>query len=332
MVSTTALSYLIAGFLGALALEFFVIRASINIRLLAVPNERSFHRVPTPTAGGVAFVIPVLGFVGLVASDGVVLAQALLVGASGLALVSLWDDYREVRSALRFGCQIAAVVVVLWGLQLPWHWALIAVVAVGLLWHVNLFNFMDGIDGIAGVQCLLYSVGVQLLSLGVPGWTGDLLWLLTGTVLAFLVYNWPSAKIFMGDVGSAFLGLLLGVLVIDLWQTDRVPLVASLILLAGFWFDATYTLCVRMLTGQAFTQAHRSHLYQQIADSKGHLWTTAAYLTFGICWLIPLAWLALRYPSLEYLMLGAAVLPLAVLAVRFQAGVRRNLMEEHRRE
>ena len=149
-----------------------------------------------------------------------------------------------------------------------------------------------------------------------------------GTVLAFLVYNWPAAKIFMGDVGSAFLGLLLGWVVVDLWSSERLPLVVSLILLAGFWFDATYTLCVRMITRQAFTQAHRSHLYQQIADSKGHLWTTVAFLLFGVVWLIPLAWLALHYPAVEYLGLGVAVAPLAVLAVRYRAGVRSNLRRE----
>jgi Fuc2NAc and GlcNAc transferase len=274
------------------------------------------------------FVVPVLGFVGIVASAGVVAAQAFFAAAALLALVSLWDDYREVRPALRFVCQAVAVAITLWGLQLPWHWLLIGIVALGMLWHVNLFNFMDGIDGIAGVQCIVYCVGAQLLTLGVPGWTGDLMWLLMGTVLAFLVYNWPPAKIFMGDVGSAFLGLLLALVVVELWQTERLPLVASLILLAGFWFDATYTLCVRMVTGQAFTQAHRSHLYQQIADRKGHLWTTAAFLLLGTCWLIPLAWLAMRFPALEYLTLGVAVAPLAILAVRFQAGVRANLMQE----
>ena len=322
------MSYLIAGFVGGLLLVYCVIRASINIRLLAVPNARSFHRVPTPTAGGLGFVIPVLGFVALVAAQGVVAAQGLFAGGVLLTLVSLWDDYREVPAAVRFACQVVAVVIGLWGLQLPWHMVLVSLVGLALLWHVNLFNFMDGIDGIAGVQCMVFCFGALLLSEGIPGWTGDVVWLLMGTVLAFLVYNWPSAKIFMGDVGSAFLGLLLGLLVVDLWQTDRLPLVASLILLAGFWFDATYTLCVRMLTGQPFTQAHRSHLYQQIAERKGHLWTTVAFLLFGLCWLIPLAWLALTYPGLGYLVLAVAVVPLALLAVRCQAGVRRNLMDD----
>ena len=322
------MSYLIAGFLGSLVLVFFVIRTSISFRLMAVPNKRSFHHMPTPTAGGLGFVIPVLGFVALMASDGIVLAQGFLAAGVLLAAVSLWDDYREIRSVIRFVCQLVAVMIVVWSLQLTWHWTVIGIVGLGMVWHINLFNFMDGIDGIAGVQCLLYCLGAHVLTLGVGGWTGNLMWLLMGTVLAFLVYNWPSAKIFMGDVGSAFLGLLLGLLVVELWHSERLSLIASAILLAGFWFDATYTLCVRMLTGQAYTQAHRSHLYQQIANDKGHLRTTGGFLLYGVCWLIPLAWLALHYRWVEYLMLGIALAPLAVLAVRFQAGLRRNLMDE----
>ncbi len=332
MVSSAALIYLLVGFVGGLAVEFFIIRASVSIRLLAHPNERSFHTVPTPTAGGLAFVIPVLAFVALVAMERVLLAQGLFAGAALLALVSLWDDIRELPSALRFGCQVVAVAAVVWTLQLPWHWVWVGLIALGLLWHLNLFNFMDGIDGIAGVQCLLFCAGAQLLTGGMSGWMGDVMWLLMGGVLGFLVYNWPPAKIFMGDVGSAFLGLLLSLMVVDLWATGHLPLVASLILLAGFWFDATYTLCVRMITGQAFTQAHRSHLYQQVADRKGHRWTTTVFLLFGVVWLLPLAWLAVQLPDFGYIWLAAAVAPLAVAAVVFRAGIRPNLMEDEQYE
>ncbi|MEM9624444.1 MAG: hypothetical protein AAF993_22580, partial [Pseudomonadota bacterium] len=230
----------------------------------------------------------------------------------------------------------------LFSLQLGLPLWLLMLIAVAMVWFINLYNFMDGIDGIAAVQCLLFCVGVQILALQLPGWSGALVWLLSGATLAFLAFNWPPAKIFMGDVGSQFLGLLLGGLVLYLWQQDFVPLVGSLILLAGFWFDATYTLCVRMATGQAYTQAHRSHLYQRLAQRRGHLWTTVAFLLYGLAWLLPLAFAATQhnrgagaaadmatYPQLT--LFGAdpsawwwllpAVLPLAVLCVYFRAGV-----------
>ena len=133
----------------------------------------------------------------------------------------------------------------------------LVVIAVCMVWFTNLYNFMDGVDGYAAVQCLVFCVGAQWVAGGVPGWIGELIWLLGGVSVAFLTFNWPPAKIFMGDVGSGFIGLLLAFLVFYLWHRGNVPFIASLILLAVFWFDATYTLCVRIVTQQEFTQAHR---------------------------------------------------------------------------
>jgi Fuc2NAc and GlcNAc transferase len=100
-----------------------------------------------------------------------------------------------------------------------------------------------------------------------------------------------------------------------------VQLVASLILLAGFLFDASYTLCVRMLTRQRFMEAHRSHLYQQLAASIGHLRTTLGFLVFGLTWLLPLAALSLSFPGLNLVWIGLAIVPLVGLAIWFRAGI-----------
>ncbi len=93
----------------------------------------------------------------------------------------------------------------------------------------------------------------------------------------------------MGDVGSQFQGLVMGVVVLELHRSGQVPLVASLILLGGFWIDASYTLCVRMLTGQEFTRPYRSHLYQRVADRLGHGRATTLFGLVGVFWLLPLA-------------------------------------------
>lgn len=321
MVSGSATGYLIAGFAGSAVLVFLILRMGRTVDILAVPNARSSHVLPTPTGGGLGFVIPLMAFFCMLYLDGVEVALALLLGLTLVAAVSLWDDLAEVSAGLRFACQTCAVALIIWQLHLSWPWYLLGLTGLALLWHVNLFNFMDGIDGIAAGQCLLYVVGVQVLTLGAPGWMGELCWLLAGAMLGFLAYNWPPAKIFMGDVGSAVLGLLLALLALLLARDGVLPLMASLILLAGFWFDATYTLCVRMLTGQAFTQAHRSHLYQKLAAIKGHRWATSAFLTFGIFWLVPLAWLTLRVAELAVVWLVAAVVPIGVAAVRFRAGL-----------
>jgi Fuc2NAc and GlcNAc transferase len=180
---------------------------------------------------------------------------------------------------------------------------------------------MDGIDGIAAVQTLLYCVGVLLLAQGVEGEWGLLLWTISGATVGFLAFNWPPAKIFMGDVGALVLGLVLGTVVVALDQTGEVPFVASIILLSGFWFDASYTLCVRILTGQAFTQAHRSHLYQRLSDRLGHLGATSAFAALGMFWLLPLAWLSVRQPEWALACLLVAPVPYLGGALALKAGV-----------
>ena len=320
MVALTAIGFLALGFASALFLEYLIEWTSRRMRWFALPNERSFHAEPTPSIGGLAIVIPVLAYLGYVSAAGVATAHGLLLGAGLLAVVGLRDDLKELSSVFRFACQILAVALVLWYMALPWPWLALLVTGVALLWHVNLFNFMDGIDGIAGSQCLIYCLGVLLLAGDLAGWLGELNWLLAGASIGFLVFNWPPARIFMGDVGSGFLGLLLAVIAVEVARQEYLPLVASLILLAGFWFDASYTLCVRMMSGQKFVQAHRSHLYQQLAAKKGHRWTTLVYAAFAVVWLLPLAAFSANFPQLNVVWLALSISPMAVAAWYFQAG------------
>jgi Fuc2NAc and GlcNAc transferase len=312
---------LLSALLATLVLEYLTLLVTRRLALVAVPNERSSHQVPTPSLGGVAIAVPVLVYLGYQASAGVEVAAGLGTGCLLLALIGLWDDLREAGSLVRLLCHLAAAGVVL--LLLDLNWPLLMLLGAGflLVWQVNLFNFMDGIDGIAGVQVLVYCVGVLLVSGGIPGWLGELIWLLCGCTVGFLAFNWPPAKIFMGDVGSGFLGLLLGFLVLVLAVQGYVPLVGSLILLAVFWFDASYTLCVRIVTGQRFVSAHRSHLYQKLAQRRGHGWTTSVYALFGAFWLVPLAVCSVRYPDWLLVWLLLALAPIAVACVWLRAGL-----------
>jgi len=325
MVADVALMLLLGGFAGTVVLQWLFLWCAGRFSLYAHPNERSFHDRPTPTGGGVAFVAVVLGFLCWPALSGAVAALVLAVAGAAVAAAGLWDDLRETSPGLRLLVQGLAAGACVWLLLPHAHWLLVLAGLVGLVWHVNLYNFMDGIDGIAGVQAVVFAVGAHVVAGGVAGWPGDLLWLCAGSVTAFLVFNWPPARLFMGDVGSGFLGLLIGALAVLLWQQQALPLVASLILLAGFWLDASYTLIVRVLTGQSFTQAHRSHLYQKVALRRGHLWTTVCFLLYAVFWLVPLACMSVRYPAhfppATLLWLLPAAAPLAMAAWWLRAGM-----------
>jgi len=314
---------LVIGVGVGLLLQWCVYLFARRPHLLATPNERSSHTEPTPTMGGVVMALVVVAYFAQLASVDPRIGWGLCGACAAVAGVGLWDDLRGLGARFRIVVHALAAAMVLWALQLPLQiWAL-AVLLVAVVWFINLYNFMDGIDGYAAVQALVFCLGAHIVAGGVAGWTGDLLWLLAGATLAFLGFNWPPAKIFMGDVGSGFLGLLIAALSLYMWQAADVPLVASLILLTGFWFDATYTLCVRIVTRQEFTQAHRQHLYQHLAMRRGHLWTTMAFLSYAAVWLIPLAWFASNFTELIFVQtaaLIAAVLPMALGCWRLQAG------------
>jgi Fuc2NAc and GlcNAc transferase len=196
---------------------------------------------------------------------------------------------------------------------------LVAVV-LGVLWFINLFNFMDGIDGIAASQAVVFGFGVLVLAGPTEPWMESLIWLMTGSCIAFLLYNWNPARIFMGDAGALLLGLCLPLIALALHLTGQLPLIASMLLLTVFVFDATYTLCVRIVTGQPFTQAHKSHLYQRMAGVYGHARTTTAFVLYATVYLLPLAWLATQLPQLGVWLLIPAVLPLVWLAIWSGAG------------
>lgn len=320
MVPQSALAVLFIGFVGAGLLGFFVLRMASALKLLAHPNERSSHTEATPSVGGIAIVLPVLLYLASAAAAFPAL-WALVAAGTLLALVGLWDDVRELGARWRLGAQLLASLLALGLVFADHHLLLWPVLLLGLMWHINLYNFMDGIDGLAASQALFYTLAALWLAPEMMAWLGYLLCVLAGTLVGFLVYNWAPARMFMGDVGSTFLGLLLALVGVLLWQSGNLAAAATLILLSPFWFDASYTLCVRILTGQEFASAHRSHLYQRLADQLGHARTTLALWLLALLWLLPLAGLAQWQRGwMGAVLVFLAVAPLAWLARRFRAG------------
>ena len=230
------------------------------------PNERSSHRVPTPRGGGIAVIGSLLLAWLLLAGAGLAMPGVIgiAIGAVLVAAISWIDDLRGLSPIFRLVAQLVAVTMGI--LTRGWPGSFVGFAAAGLLWvwWINLFNFMDGIDGIAGTEAAVIGIGLLLFASVGTGANAALAVLAAaavGAAAGFLVWNWSPARIFLGDVGSAPLGYLLGFLLVDLVMRGfwKVALILPLYFLA----DATITLVRRLLRGERIWQAHREHFYQQ---------------------------------------------------------------------
>jgi Fuc2NAc and GlcNAc transferase len=281
-------------------------RYALARQLLDIPNARSSHASATPRGGGMAIVLttlialPVLGALGALPWPEV---WGLLGGGALAGLIGFADDHGHVAPLWRLlGHLAAAWWVLAWlgglpplsmlGFALEPGWLGNGLAVVYLAWLLNLTNFMDGIDGIAGLETVTVSLGGVLLYLvAVPGnteWLAPLV--LASATLGFLVWNWPPAAIFLGDAGSGFLGLMLAALSLEAgWQAPRL-FWSWVILLGAFVVDATVVLLRRMARRERFYEAHRSHAYQHAAERWGtHLHVTLAVGAVNVCWLFPWA-------------------------------------------
>ncbi|MFU8797944.1 MAG: MraY family glycosyltransferase, partial [Gammaproteobacteria bacterium] len=215
-------------------------------------------------------------------------AWALLTGGGLITLVGYLDDRYSLSAKIRFAVQILAALMSLYCLNLP-LWTLLPIV-----WLINLYNFMDGIDTLASIQGIFVSVaaGTALFYLGVFN-LATICFLLTAVLLGFLYWNFPPARIFMGDAGSGTLGFIFALLIFS----TPLPLPFWFIIMAVFICDTTLTLLRRMLQGEKWYSAHCSHAYQRLVQrGYTHKQVSFGILIFNLCILLPLAWLSFIYP------------------------------------
>ncbi|MDP9200450.1 MAG: glycosyltransferase family 4 protein [Gemmatimonadota bacterium] len=297
---------LLAVFLSAQWITGRFCRSGAAQKILDIPNARSSHAVATPRGGGMAIVLttlPALVILGSVGATTSALVSGLLGGGALVALIGFADDHAHIAPRWRLlGHFIAALWVVTWlrglpslpmlgfAVELGWIGYVLAVIY--LVWVLNLTNFMDGIDAIAGVEVITVSVGGAILYLvTVPSgtqWLAPLV--LASATLGFLMWNWPPAKIFMGDGGSGFLGLMLAALSLQAAWVEPKLFWSWIILLGVFVVDATVTLVLRVTRGEKFYEAHRSHAYQHAAEKTGaHLPVVLAVGAINLGWLLPCA-------------------------------------------
>ncbi|UTL82463.1 MraY family glycosyltransferase [Pseudomonas putida] len=326
----------ISAFIVALVLTGLLRRYALARSIIDIPNARSSHSVPTPRGGGVAIVVAFLAGLLVCIFTGIGQWQALVgIGGAGLtiAVIGFMDDHGHIAARWRLlGHFASALWLLYWlggfpamevfGVKLEAAMLLVVLAAFYLVWLLNLYNFMDGIDGLASVEAITTTLGISLIY-----WMCGLNHLVVLPLLlalavgGFLFWNFPPAKIFMGDAGSGFLGITLGALSVQGAWSSQTLFWCWLILMGVFIVDATYTLIRRLARGEKVYEAHRSHAYQFASRRFGrHLPVTVAVLVINVVWLLPLA-VAVSLNALSGpLGLMIAYVPLVGLAVMYRAG------------
>jgi len=338
-------------FVGLLFFSFFAsyfmtllaLKYATKTGLLDHPGKRSSHNISTPRGGGISiviiFIISIV-FIWSSASDtqdqlilGIVFGGLLVAG------IGFWDDHHHIPAKWRFLVHLIASVLALAFItelpDIPFFSFKIELsifgtlfYAIVLIWLLNLYNFMDGIDGIASIEAITVLLGATLILVLQDNFDSTkLLLLLAACVTGFLAWNWPPAKIFMGDASSGFLGFTIGLMAISISSTEQlnINLWSWLILLAVFIVDSTYTLLRRITNGDKWYEAHRSHAYQILARKyNSHKKVTLLVLLINSIWLFPLAYLASIYEYWAPVLTLITILPLIYITHKVEAGIKNN--------
>lgn len=323
---------------GAAGLTVAIRSWAVSRDALVLPSDRCSHTIPTPHGGGIAIgaIAIVLGVLFSVL-DWVPDSSMVAFICLGFVMLALgvWDDFGDISSKFRLFVHFLVVIIGMWSIpKLPVFslfgvyvdssvaFLLWPVLALAWVWLINLYNFMDGIDGLAAIQALLLFGGMALnfWYVGYEQWAWICVFLL-GAVLGFTILNWPPAKIFMGDGGSGFLGFIIGFMMLLSAAITHVSMWSWIILLTLFVADATTTLLVRLFTVQNVFEAHKLHAYQKLASKLGgHLPVTLGYGAgiFVVC--VPASVLANVFPHFGLAIFLGLFLPLSLICYLLGAG------------
>lgn len=318
LILLTILSYVCIG---------VFIKYAIRKNFLDLPNSRSSHLVPTPTGGGMVFPILWIAFLLILYFIGYIKSNYLLVLFPPVFLIgitSFLDDKYCLSARLRFTAQLVSViysVIAVGGLPelnlgfISVHWGFIGYIfaILALLWSINLYNFMDGIDGIAAVEALfVFGFGGYFVWQAGGIGLAYIIWSIAAIVTGFLLWNKPPAKIFMGDVGSTLLGFLVIMFGLLGEVYYRVPFLLWIILYSVFLFDATITLVRRICHGDTWYQAHRLHAYQRLQLEH---WSHRKILLWVVLLNIILAAFACLAFNFQHYMLILLIISMVLLAI-----------------
>lgn len=321
---TPVLANSLARIVGSAVLAFVVSYVSVRIAIayaqrrgmLDAPGHRRSHSMPTPRGGGIGIVLGVLlaapfCLLFLPVSPGPAMTAAFSLAVIAVAAIGWLDDHGSLPIRPRLLIQLAATLLLCLAVAARTSsllWAMPLLLAG--VWCINLHNFMDGIDGLAAQQAMFFGAAYAALawSAGSPALAGAGL-AVVGAATGFWCFNRSPAKIFMGDVGSATVGLIVFGLSAMLWAFRTNLLWPALIFSSAFVVDATLTLLVRMLRGARWYTPHREHLYQWLVRrGASHRKVALGYFAWNVIVCVPVAWIAFRWPAAAPVCFGATYL------------------------
>ena len=306
-------------------------RVAISRDFVANPNFRNLHASPLPVGGGIVFSFVfvfslfVIWWLNQISDD---LFWVLGVGGGSAALFGFLDDLKDIRASSKLVTQFfLSGWLLFWFdggplLSIDWIPVLVAipVTALFLVWMVNAYNFMDGIDGMAVSGAVFVSGAITLVMLLTNSKSEFIIVpvLLLTTTSTFMVFNWPPASIFMGDSGSVFLGYIFGSLILVTAMSGDISIWTWLVVFGYFFADTTVTQIIRVILVKKWYRAHRSHAYQNLARITGsHLKVTGGVVLYNVVWILPLTlWSAMK-PETAILAVVLSITPGLIFSFKY---------------
>jgi len=326
---STVIIALVVCFIFSVAVTGLLQKYALKHSLIDVPNERSSHSIPTPRGGGLSIVIPVLFCVAVLFLVGQLqkeIAIALGIGCLLVSIIGWVDDHKHVPALWRAIIYGIAAGLAMYFLGVFNHFQLgafhllpvligSALAVIWVMWMTNLYNFMDGTDGLAAIQaiCVGFLAGILFWVEGQYG-VAMVCFVILVSSCGFLFWNWPPAKIFMGDVGSCSLGFCFGVLAVVGEIQETVSFPVFFILLSIFICDAAFTLLMRIFANEKWYQAHKSHAYQRLVQmGASHKKLAFSILLINVVILWPMATMAFVWSEYSYYIATVSIFLMSII-------------------
>ncbi len=334
-ITIGGVSVLVSAFLLTIIGVQIYRRVAIRFDIIAKRNFRTLHKTDVPKGSGIVFSLVYISLVFMLWTQDVVpddLTQAICLGGLAATIFGFVDDVVDVPAIIKLAVQISlcSFIVLSFGeaplllskTQIPINTGVLGIiVSVGILtWLINLYNFMDGVDGMAASGTVLICGTISAVLFFISGNTelGLIVALLASSCLGFLIFNWPPASIFMGDAGSVFIGYVFGVFIIYSMLNSEVSIWTWLTVFGYFGIDTTTTLVLRVIHVKKWYGAHRSHAYQNLARIwDSHRKILSVVICYHLLWVLPMTILSVSYAQYQEFICLLAIFPAIIWTLKY---------------